>query len=174
MKLVAPHNMYKQSFIAAVREYQAENQQARSDVYELNVTELEKDFNSYITLLEDNANGKQLPEGYVPQTTFWLIDNDEFIGRVSIRHYLSEWLKVEGGHIGYDIRPSKRKQGYGTKILELALQEAQKLGISKALVTCDVTNIGSNKIIQANGGILQDQITMGSNKPDKMRYWITL
>ena len=110
----------------------------------------------------------------MPQTTYWLIDNDEFIGRVSIRHTLTESLLKEGGHIGYDIRPSKRNMGYGKRILELSLPKAKELEIDKVLVTCNETNTGSKKIIEANGGILENSIEMGEGKPAKLRYWILL
>ncbi len=115
-----------------------------------------------------------LPPGYVAQTTYWLIDTNEFIGRVSIRHMLTDYLLQEGGHIGYDIRPSKRKLGYGKKILALSLPKAKELGIKKILVTCNETNLGSKKIIEANGGILENRLHLHPGKPAKLRYWITV
>ena len=96
----------------------------------------------------------------------------EFIGRVSIRHALTEHLLAVGGLIGYDIRPSKRGQGYGNKILELALPKAKELGISRVLITCDVTNAASRKIIEKNGGILENQVPNPETGVDKLRYWV--
>ena len=64
--------------------------------------------------------------------------------------------------------------GYGKMILKLALAEAKKLGILKALVTFDDTNTGSCKIIEANGGILEDKVENGKDNPLKRRYWITI
>lgn len=144
------------------------------DVLTLDPSLLEKDFQLYIKKLFDESVGKGLPEGHVPQTTYWLVDGDDFIGRVSIRHSLTEKLLREGGHIGYDIRPSKRKQGFGKKILAFVLPKAKELGITRALVTCDETNIGSKKIIQANGGVLENSIAMDNELPKKLRYWIDL
>ena len=99
------------------------------------------------------------------------IDKGEYVGFVSIRHKLNKHLRQIGGHIGYQIRPSKRKQGYGTLILKLALQKAKKLGIKKALITCDDDNIGSWKIIESNAGILQNKVKHQDKL--KRRYWIT-
>lgn len=173
MKLVFPSSEYKDSFIQALKEYQATDAADRKDIYELNSEDLEKDFTLYVSKLLSESEGKNLPDGYVPQTTYWLIDNDEFIGRVSIRHTLTELLLREGGHIGYDIRPSKRNKGYGKKILQLSLPKAKELGIHKALVTCDENNIGSKKIIEANGGVFENVIEIGKGRPRKLRYWIT-
>jgi predicted acetyltransferase len=103
-----------------------------------------------------------------------LIDGHDFIGNVSVRHTLTAKLLQEGGHIGYDIRPAKRHMGYGTKILQLVLPEVKKIGITKALITCDETNTGSKKIIEANGGIFENSVTSAPDKPQKLRYWITL
>ncbi|HZE86594.1 MAG TPA: GNAT family N-acetyltransferase [Methylomirabilota bacterium] len=174
MELVCPSIKHKNSFIQAVKEYHAVDSDDRKDIYELKVEELQNNFPSYISKLLSESQGKNLPEGYVPQTTYWLIDNNEFIGRVSIRHSLTEHLLKEGGHIGYDVRPSKRKMGYGTKILELSLSKAKKLGIHKILVTCNETNIGSKKIIEANGGIFEDHLELDEGKLAKLRYWITV
>lgn len=79
-----------------------------------------------------------------------------------------------GGHIGYDIRPSQRKKGYGKAILRLVLPLAKELGINKVLITCDVTNIASKKIIKANGGDLEDTIPDSNGLPDKHRFWISI
>lgn len=108
----------------------------------------------------------------MPASTRWLVDDGEFIGRVSVRHQLTEKLLQEGGHIGYGIRPSKRKMGYGTKILELALPLAKSLVIDKALLTCNDENLGSQKIIEKNGGVLENKVQL----PTKLerRYWISL
>lgn len=174
MRLVQPSIQYKDSFLNAVKEYQNEVLDDRRDYLELNIDELQSDFSSYIERVLSESEGKNVPEGYVPQTTYWLIDNDDFIGSVSIRHTLTEHLLKEGGHIGYDIRPSKRKMGYGKRILELALPKAKQLGIQKVLVTCNETNIGSKKIIEANGGILEDRLELHEGKPAKLRYWISV
>lgn len=174
MKLLLPSVQYKDSFIEAVKEYQSQQQTDRVDIYEINIQDLQQDFSSFISKLLAQSEGNNLPEGYVPQTTYWLVDNDEFIGRVSIRHKLNEFLLKEGGHIGYDIRPSKRKMGYGKKQLVLALEKAKEIGIQKALITCNETNIGSQKIIEANGGVLENMIVISEDKPKKLRYWINI
>ena len=60
------------------------------------------------------------------------------------------------------------------KILALALPKAQELGLYRVLVTCNETNIGSKKIIEANGGILENRLQLHAGKPAKLRYWISL
>lgn len=174
MELVSPAADYKESFIAAVKEYQAINSSGRRDIYELNVAELERDFPAYVAKLIGESKGEGLPEGWVSQTTYWLVDSNEFIGRASIRHELTDHLRKEGGHIGYDVRPSKRKMGYGKVLLGLALAKAKELGIDNILITCDVDNTGSKKIIEANGGVAENSVQLHPNKPAKLRYWISL
>ncbi|MEI6222765.1 MAG: GNAT family N-acetyltransferase [bacterium] len=169
MFLSEPSVVYKYSFLAAVEEFQGEERTLDF------ITEgLEDNFEAFVLGMCERAEGKHLPPGYVPESVFWLIDNDVFIGRVSIRHELSDFLYWEGGHIGYAIRPSARLKGYGKKILELALPEAKKLGILKVLVTCDDDNVGSRKIIEANGGVFENAVPSSSRPVNKLRYWITL
>jgi predicted acetyltransferase len=106
------------------------------------------------------------PEGYVPSTTFWYVDGDEYIGRLAIRHRLTPSLLDVGGHIGYDIRASRRREGHGTAMVFEALRYAYGLGIDPALVTCDEDNVGSQKVIEACGGVYEDV------RGGKLRYWI--
>lgn len=174
MELVVPALKYKDSFLAAVEEYQHEQSDQRQDILALDVSSLRQDFSSYLSKLAEESQGKGLPKGYVPQTTYWFVDGNDFIGRVSIRHSLTKSLLQIGGHIGYDIRPSQRKKGYGKKMVALALSKAKMLEITKWLVTCDEDNLGSKKIIEANGGILENSISIKGRKSRTLRYWITL
>jgi predicted acetyltransferase len=87
---------------------------------------------------------------------------------------LNDFLLKQNGHIGYFIRPSKRKMGYGKKILQLGLLEAKKMGLPKVLITCDEDHFASQKIIEANGAILENIIETENGKPKTRRYWINL
>jgi|Napbiome12C3dose_1001474.scaffolds.fasta_scaffold00001_315 predicted acetyltransferase len=169
MQLVLPSVKYQKSYLEALEEAKDE-----TGVTVLIKPEPKQTFEQFVRCKIEQAKGLNLPEGFVPTTELWLIDKEEFIGRVSIRHRLTENLLRLGGHIGYYIRPSKRKMGYGKMILKLALKEAKKLGIFKALVTCDDTNLGSAKIIEANGGILENKVDNGRDNPLKRRYWIKI
>jgi predicted acetyltransferase len=43
---------------------------------------------------------------------------------------------------------------------------ARGLGIDRALVTCNVDNVGSRKVIERNGGVLEDE------RAGKLRFWM--
>ena len=88
-----------------------------------------------------------------------------------MRHHLNESLKRYGGHIGYKIRPSYRRRGYGALICKLGIQGGAQTGVGDILITCDDDNIGSSRIIEANGGVLQDKIDNGRGVLTR-RYWI--
>ena len=169
-KLVVPDVKYEKSYIEAFHEPGI----GRGDT-QLMMPAQGKSFEDFVKELIENSKGINVGKGRVPSSTFWLIDGDEFIGRLSIRHKLTtEKLKMHVGHIGYLIRPSKRRMGYGKKILELGLQEAKKLGITKNLITCDVDNIPSRKIIESHGGKLENKVLGEPGKPDKYRFWIDI
>jgi len=169
MELVRPTAQFKNSYLAAISELRAYKLNSSID-FDL----AEKEFDAFVRTLNDRAEGKGLPEGYVPDSIFWLVDNGEFIGDVRIRHRLNDHLLHVGGHIGYYIRESKRGQGYGSKILAMALPKAKELGIQRVLVTCDLTNVASRRIIEKNGGILEDKRPNPEGGPDKFRFWISL
>lgn len=129
-------------------------------------------FADYVALLEAWKRGERLPEGYVPSTALNAFVGAQLVGRLSIRHELNEFLLRLGGHIGYGVVPPFRRQGYAKEMLRLSLPLARKLGISRALVTCDDDNPGSARTIEANGGVLENVVPQGPGKPHKRRYWI--
>ncbi|MNV84518.1 Acetyltransferase (GNAT) family protein [compost metagenome] len=92
---------------------------------------------------------------------------------VNIRHKLTDALMNIGGHIGYGVRPSQRRQGNAARMLALALDEARALGIERALVTCNSTNTGSEKTILKNGGVADAPYTDAHGAVIK-RFWIAL
>jgi predicted acetyltransferase len=88
-----------------------------------------------------------------------------YLGRLTIRHRLTTHLRDLCGHIGYDVRPSARRRGHATAMLAAAIPVARGLGIDSVLVTRDHANIASRKVIETNGGVL-DQ------RGGKLRYWV--
>jgi|TARA_B110000467_G_C18321738_1_gene485834 predicted acetyltransferase len=129
-----------------------------------------------IAYLPNMQKGENLPEGHVPCTFFFAFNaNKEIVGRVSIRHQLTENLKRDGGHIGYAVVPEYRNKGVATEILKQSLIWCRDfLNLNRILVTCDDDNIGSIKTIEKNGGVLENKIELSKNKPLKRRYWIMI
>ncbi len=112
--------------------------------------------------------------GIVPSSTRWLVCDGRIVGEARLRHRLNTALLHEGGHIGYAIRPSCRRQGHGTRILALMLAEAGARGINRVLLTCDADNVASARIIEHNGGVLEDRRVSHISGKAILRYWITL
>ncbi len=129
-------------------------------------------FDIWLEKINKESKGEELLPNRVAATTYILIrsSDSKVLGIYNIRHELNDFLLNFAGHIGYSIRPNERKKGYGTIGLKLALDESKKLGIKKVLLTCNVKNIGSNKVIENCGGILEN-IVMKDNEELK-RYWI--
>ncbi|MGB6127395.1 MAG: GNAT family N-acetyltransferase [Psychrilyobacter sp.] len=112
--------------------------------------------------------GVDLKNGRVPQTTYWLYVDGIPSGMILIRRRINESLLKRGGHIGYYIKKDHRRKGYGKKMLSLCLDILRKEGLDKVLITCNVDNLGSQKIIEGNNGVLEN-IVDGSK-----RYWIDI
>lgn len=129
-------------------------------------------FSEMVQFLHNSAKGIGIKEGWVPDSTYWLVNEDNrILGVVNIRHQLTELLMKSGGHIGYGIRPSERRKGYATKLLALSLEITKELGIQKALVVCDEINTASAKTILKNGGIPDSDYIEEDGNVIK-RFWI--
>ena len=169
MRLVFPNKKYLKDYEKAYQEYINNNEHhyVFDNPKEINI--IEKFYNY--------RKGISLPKDRVPMTTYWAInENNEMIGQISIRHQLTPFLLNYGGHIGYGIRIPFWRKGYGTEMLHLALLKAKKLGLKEVLITCDDDNIGSARVIEKNGGVLENKVRniIDNREITTRRYWITL
>ncbi len=112
-----------------------------------------------------------VPDGWVRCSYFWLSDGPddagEVLGFLALRHSLTDFLLQQGGHIGYSVRPSRRREGHASRALGRSLPHARALGLDRVLVTCDEDNVGSRRVIEAAGGGYED------SRAGKRRYWIS-
>jgi predicted acetyltransferase len=169
LRLIPPDPAYRDSVLEGLREFQTESRYANLDL-----APVAADFPAYVASLRARTDAANLPSDQVPETVLWLVEGETFIGRLSIRHTLNEAIARTVGHIGYMIRPSKRRMGYGTVILTLALPAAKALGLARVLVTCDEDNVASRKIIERHGGRLEGA-TPSRNSPGlTLRFWIDI
>lgn len=169
IKLVKPTVDLKQSFLEGLREFQMEGLPWH---LELDYETTARDFDAFVhTLLSKTT---QRTDILVPATVLWGIYNGEYAGQISIRHELNAALRIFGGHIGYDTRPSFRGRGVATAMLKNALPVAKSLGLTKTLLTCDDTNIASIRVIEKNGGALEKKETISPHNVLKRYYWIVV
>lgn len=155
------------SFIDRLREQIKAGKPIRT---EEEIAEIEKDpdkaLQKYLSLIPE--------EGRLPAINLWYVEENQFIGRLSIRTQLNEDFAIFGGNIGYSITVNEQGKGHGTHMLWDGLTYCKdNLPLEKVLITCDETNIASIKVIEKNGGILENTINHPKNGLVR-RYWITL
>ena len=173
--LQLPTPEVRESFLAAMAEFAAERRGAPDD-HTMIGHEIQtfggtwhttEGFAAFVRSLHADAfEETPRPVGWVPCTTWWWLGNNGYLGRIALRHRLTERLLREGGHIGYDVRPTARRRGHATAMLRAVLPEAAARGISSVLVTCDADNVASAKVIRANGGVLENELD------GKLRFWV--
>lgn len=135
-----------------------------------------EDFQKYIIVAKEFAKGMHIPKEHVPSCILFAFNEEgSIVGRTSIRFELNPHLLKIGGHIGYGVCPSFRRKGYASAILKESLIWVSKnlAHIDRVLVTCDEGNIGSQKTIEKNGGVLENIVKV-ENAPAKRRYWINI
>lgn len=127
---------------------------------------------AYVARVASWRDGRGLSPGFVPSTFLVAEVEGQVVGRVSIRHELTPWLREFGGHIGYGVRPGFRRRGHATEILRQALGIARAAGVTEALVTCDEDNVASAATIEACGGRFERLTVPEPDAPRKRRYWV--
>ena len=165
--LTRPDIAYKDSFLAGLREFRL----AGSHL-DWNYDGIATHFDTYVQSLHERETHPA--DDWVPESYFWLIADGEYMGRVSIRHYLNDYLRKHGGNMGYEIRPFFQRRGYGKLIGRLGAEKAREFGLQRILVTCDDDNIASARIIESLGGVLEDKIWVEGHPALTRRYWVDL
>ncbi len=174
----SPHPRYQQSFVACVQEIRDAGEDDHwtgltifgEETYTVEELAGPADPTAFAAFAQRLCDLALLetprPESKVAETTLWWVDGDDYLGRLSIRHELTDSLRQFGGHIGYVVRPSERCQGNAGAMLAAALPIAFGIGIDPALLTCHASNAGSRRVIESSGGVLEDQ------REDKLRFWV--
>jgi predicted acetyltransferase len=116
------------------------------------------DFPKLLQRIQDFKYGVNLPEGWVPSTTYWLVEGKELVGVSNLRAFLNDKLRHVGGHIGLGVRPSMRGRGLGKLLLGLTMDEARKQGLTSLCVHCYKDNLPSARMIMAAGGVLDSEV----------------
>ncbi|MGO4256782.1 GNAT family N-acetyltransferase [Marmoricola sp. RAF53] len=170
-RFVVPDVSLKDSFLAAMAEFAAEGRTGDGSGLGRDLDEWtgrwesDEGFAEYVAARVAERD-TVVDEDWVLNTNLWWVDEKGYIGRMSVRHELNAWLREVGGHIGYDVRRSRRREGHATAMLAAALPVARALGIDRALVTCDVGNVGSRVVIERNGGV------PAGERDGKLRFWV--
>lgn len=128
------------------------------------------DWPAYVRTVARTEQGLDLAPGRVAATFRLGVVDGRVVGRTSVRHELTPYLREVGGHIGYGVRPADRRRGHATAMLRLSLDLVRDLGVDRALVTCDDDNVGSIRTIERCGGELED--TRSDDGVAKRRYWV--
>lgn len=126
----------------------------------------------YLERVESLRRGVDRPQDRVAATFLIAEAQGRMIGRVSIRHDLNDPLRQFGGHIGYGVRPAFRRRGYATEILRQSLSIASALGLQRVLLTCRTDNVGSAKVIESCGAVLENILPGNDGTPGTRRYWV--
>jgi predicted acetyltransferase len=170
LRLIEPTEELREEYIAYLEEFidAGEPHLARG------LDEARAGFEAHLQGLRDAAAGVGLRAGLVPWDTYWLVRGRRVLGSSNLRHRLTAGLRVEGGHIGYRVRPSERRKGYGRRLLAMTLEKARERGMERVMVTCDEDNVGSARIIEANGGRRTGEGISPRTGKRVLQYWIEL
>lgn len=152
MKLVKFDKIIKEQYL----EYITEWEQTGGKIVPWASQRRDMSFKELQLMWKEHETDVMYEKDLVPGTLYFLIDkNNRILGSLGFRYELNDELRKYGGHIGYGVRPSERRKGYATLMLETALDIARKKGYDRILITCDTNNVGSRKTLENNGGKLE-------------------
>ena len=174
IELVRLTNEYKEQLFEMLEEWKKDIIANHTDMSPWKIWA--NDFHDFDYYIHNLDTKEESPNGWVPDTTLFCLDKDRniFVGAVNIRHYLNDALLKTGGHIGDGIRPSERRKGYATQMLEQALKYCkEELNLEKVMLGCYKENEASRRTILNAGGALEREVKTENGKIAQV-YWIKL
>jgi predicted acetyltransferase len=172
-RLVRPQVRFRTSYIAAIREHEKDGYLDTRYVSG-DPVRLERDFGAFV----QDILARERPEfvlGRVPEIFYWFVDGDEYVGQTSFRDFDQNDPGLrEVGHIGYDVRPSRQGQGYGSAILGAILIEMRARNVPFVYVNCDEDNERSRRVIERWGGTFEEAVIVPGRSIPRRRYRIDL
>ncbi len=165
MKLIKPTIDYQDSYQSYIEELGEEER------YPFPLDFDDNDFTAWLQRVAEFEHGIDLPDGYVPSSTYFMVADGEILGVSNLRHQMNDVLIEAGGHIGLSTRPSLRGQGLGVQLLKMTLVEASQMGINEVHIHCYQDNRASAKMIEACGGSLDSEFKPNDG-PVVLRYVI--
>lgn len=171
-ELIEPTVELRDSWLESSREW-GDASQDGAGVWEADDLTTVEGFAGWVERLRRQSDDSRvLAPDRVHATYWWIVEDGNYLGAITLRHALTDRLLEGGGHIGYGVRPSARGRGLAAWALGEVLDRARKRGMDRVLVTCDDDNTASAKTIERNGGVLEDirETWLGTTR----RYWIEL
>ena len=129
---------------------------------------------AYFDVVDRFTHDRDLASNRVPQDYFLLYAGEVLVGGVRLRHRLIPILRRDGGHIGYEVRPSARNRGHATAMLGLTLEHARSRGFARVLLTVAENNPASWRVVEKFDP-RRDGSSISPHTQERMRrYWISL
>lgn len=186
LRLVVPGRDYLDSYVHALQQGWSSDNVRGADATREQLESIAVDADAFLARFGDphaKAGPVRMPDGSIvprlPSIGRWMWDG-EFCGSIGLRwqHGTEALPPTCLGHIGYSVVPWKRRLGYATQALRLMLPEARTLGLRYVEITTDTDNVPSQRVIEANGGVLLERFTKpavyGDHAKPGLRYRVDL
>ncbi len=184
MHLIWPSEEHLPSYIDALERGWSPNREREEAIGE-ELQKISNDRAAFLAgLVDREAKGAPitLPDGStvprLPGYSRWMWDG-EFCGLINLRWQLGTPVLPPHclGHLGYEVVPWKQRRGYATQALKQMLPEAKaETGLAYVEITTDPSNVASQRVIEANGGVLVEHFVKPRQfkSKDGLRFRISL
>ena len=112
------------------------------------------EYKAWLQITDNHSRGIDLPEGWIPYTTYILYIDDIPVGYGRVRHSSSEYLEkvVGAGNLGYGIAKGNRGKGYGNILFKELLKKCKEIGYKEIKLFPMKSNEPTVRIMLKNGG----------------------
>ncbi len=114
------------------------------------------EYKEWLRITDNNSRSVDLPEGWIPYTTYILYIDGIPVGYGRVRHSSSGYLEtvVGAGNLGYGIAKEYRGKGYGNILFKELLKKCKEIGYKQIKLFPMKSNEPSVKIMLRNGGLI--------------------
>lgn len=164
IELQAPQARHRAAFLAMIDEFRRHGEAPHHQKPLLRAD----GFDAHLAALQRS----EATPGRPPWRPYWAMDAamGELLGLTALRHTLDAPMAEVGGHIGFQVRPSRRGQGLGRQIFGLTLAQARAHGLERVLVLCAPDNAPSLAVVRRHGGVFEREASAAGQT--LLRFWV--
>lgn len=123
-------------------------------------------YDEWLEAVTRNTDPATVNPDWVLTDTYFAVDgNDDIVGIIDLRHELNGFLR-DLGNCGYSVRPSCRRRGYASQMLELLKIRAKEAGLSELHISVERDNLPSVRVIESRGGVYERSFSHEGEQAD--------
>jgi predicted acetyltransferase len=113
-----------------------------------------------VTLRLQKVTEADPERGWAPAEFYDIVAGGEVVGTIQLRLGNTEYMRLYGGHVGYNVEPEHRGHGYASQALTALVPIARDHGFDEIWITVRPDNTASCRTLEKAGASFEGTLAV--------------